>query len=36
MKLAKSEKVLKNYRFKLEFKINFLFNFHAKQRRLKC
>ena len=27
MKLAKSEKVLKNYRFKLEFKINFLFNF---------
>ena len=27
MELAESEKVLKNYRFKLEFKISFLFNF---------
>ena len=33
--IAKRGEVLRNYRFKHELKMTFLFNFYAKQRRLK-
>ena len=33
--IAKTGKVLRNYGFKHELKMTFLFNFYAKQRRLK-
>ena len=34
-RITKKQKVLQNYTFKHELKITFLFNFYAKQRRLR-